>query len=164
MSMFYESANILVSWNGLNLSQGWGEDSFLTITPNSPRISYKSGADGSYTYSKMADKGATLTMTFTDVADVNLQISAVSAAQDLIGAKLPIAPFLVIDQTGNSVHFLATNCVLTEISDVEFSASSGERTWTWVCETYIASNDLSSVTSALKGYLVEADPQDSGAV
>ncbi|AUR92156.1 hypothetical protein NVP1170O_043 [Vibrio phage 1.170.O._10N.261.52.C3] len=164
MSYFYESSNITVGWNGLNLSQGWAEDTFISVTMNSERVTYKAGADGTYTYSKQADKGCTITMTFTDVAPINLEISAMMAAQDLIGAKLPVSPFLIIDRTGNSAHFLASNAVLTEVSDVEFGASSGERTWTWVCETFIASNDLSSITSNLKGYLVESDAQESGAV
>ena len=153
MSYTYESAGVSVTWFGVNLSSGWGEDTFLTITPNSERVTYKAGADGHYTFSKMADKGCTITMTFTDVAPVNKKVGGIAGVQDMIGSTVGIAPFTVIDATGNSAHFACLNAVLTEVSDIEFGSSSGERTWTWVAETYIMAEDPATITAQIKKYL-----------
>ncbi|BAV80942.1 hypothetical protein [Vibrio phage RYC] len=161
MSYTYEAAGVSVNWYGLNLSEGWGEDTFLTITPNSERVRYKVGANGQYTFSKMADKGCTISMTFTDVAPVNKKVGGLAGAQDLIGNALAIAPFTVVDETGKSVHFICENAVLTEVSDIEFGAESGERTWTWVAETYIMAEDPATITAGLDRWIKASEAQES---
>lgn len=153
MSYFYESGAVEVTWYTVNLSEGWAEDTFLTITPNAARVETSAGADGTYTFSKIADKGCTITMTFKDVAPINKKIGAIAGAQDLLGDTLPVAPFTVVDKTGDSVHFVALNAVLTEVPEISFGRVSGEKTWTWVAELYIMSEDLSTVTSALDQYI-----------
>lgn len=152
MAYFYEAGNVAVNWNGLNLSYGWAEDTFLTITPNSARVEHKVGADGTYTYSKLSDKGCTITMTFTDVSTMNNSIAAIAAAQDAFGGDIPIASFEVIDLTGDAAGFVALNVVLTEIPEMSYQKASGERTWTWVAETYIATNDPTTITASINKY------------
>lgn len=153
MPYYYESAAVDIEWNGEDLSTGWAEDVFITITPNSERVTYKSGADGKYTFSKMANKGATIVMEFTDVADVNKMIGKLSAIQDAIGAAIPIAPFTLVDRTGDSVHFAALNAVLTEVPEITFGNASQTRSWTWVCESYLMAEDPATITSEISKYL-----------
>lgn len=153
MAYFYEAGAVSVNWSGVDLSEGWAADTFLTITPNSDRVEFTAGAGGQGTFSKIADKSCTITMVFQDVATVNKKISALSGAQDAIGASLPVAPFTVIDKTGKSVHFAALNAVLTAVPEISFGRASGERTWTWVCESYIMAEDPATITAALADYL-----------
>ncbi len=153
MSQYYEAGNVTVNWNGVDLSTGWAADTFLTITPNAARIEHTAGAGGTYTFSKIADKGATIKMTFQDVSPVNKSIATVAAAQDLIGGSIDISPFTVLDNTGDSVHFVAFNAVLTEVPEVNFGRASGERTWTWVCESFINTDDPATITTAIESYL-----------
>lgn len=153
MPYFYEAAAIDIEWNGVDLSTGWAEDVYITITPNSDHVTHKSGADGKYTFSKMADKGCTISMEFTDVADVNKAIAKISAIQDAIGAAIPIAPFTLVDRTGDSVHFAALNAVLTKVPEITFGNASQTRTWEWVCETYLMAEDPTTITSQIQDYL-----------
>ena len=157
--LLYESAGVSVTWYGLNLSEGWGEDTFLTITQNSERITYKAGADGNYTFSKRADKGCTISLVLSQVSPVNQKIAAIAAGQDLIGGSIPIAPFTIVDATGDSAHFIALNAVLTEVSDIEFGAESGERTYTWVAKTFLMAEDPVTITNALQDYLKQTETQ-----
>ena len=59
----YESQAINVTWAGINLSTGWSDDTFLTITPRADRVTARAGADGQYGYSKIADKGCDIVLT-----------------------------------------------------------------------------------------------------
>jgi hypothetical protein len=157
MSYFYESGAVSVTWTtnvgSVDLSKGWGEGTFLNITPSAARIEHSAGADGTYTYSKIADKGCTIEMTFKDVAPVNKEISAISAKQDVIGAAVPFGVFTVVDNTGDSIHFATQEAVLSAIPTISFDRVSGERTWTWICESFIMTDDVSVVTSAINEYI-----------
>jgi hypothetical protein len=153
MSYFYEAAGVQVTWSGVDLSEGWGEDSFLTITPNSDRVEHSAGADGTYTFSKISDRGCTITMTFKDVAPVNKKIANIFAAQDVIGAALPVAPFTILDTTGDSVSFVALNAVLTAVPEITFQRTSGERTYTWICQSYLLAEQPSTITAAISDYV-----------
>ena len=149
----YEAGSVTVNWFGVDLSDGWAEDTFLTVEPLTERITTTFGADGSMTPSKMANKGATITLTVQQTADINLRLSAISAAQEVIGAEIPISNFVVIDETGGTNHFVALNAVLTEVPTHTYGNASGEKSWVWVCETYINADDPTSITSALDTYL-----------
>jgi len=153
----YESSNISVSWYDVDLSTGWGEDTFLTIEPLGARVEAKFGADSSVTPVKMANKGATISLTLAQTADANKKIANIWAAQDAKGGEVVISPFQVIDRSGDSAHFVALNAFLTEVPGHSFAASSGEKTWVWVCESYIETSDPSTVTSALRDYLSITD-------
>ena len=153
MAYFYEAGAVTVTWYGEDLSTGWANETFLTITPSTDRVEYIAGAGGQGTFSKIADKSCTINMIFQDVAEVNKKLAAISGAQDVIGATLPIAPFTIIDQTGNSIHFAALNAVLTTVPEISFGRASQERSWTWTCESYIMAEDPATITAAIKSYL-----------
>jgi hypothetical protein len=156
MSYFYESGAVSVTWGATDLSEGWGEGTFLTITPNAARVEHSVGADGAYTYSKIADKGCTIEMTFKDVAPVNKKVAALAAAQDLVGSTIPFLPFTVVDQTGDSVSFVTLNAVLSSVPTISFDRVSGERTWTWICETFIMADDPATVLAAISDYVPQS--------
>lgn len=149
----YESGNITATWNGVDLSSGWVEDTFLDIQPIGERVTVKFGADGQMAASKMANRGATITMTFQQTSETNKKIAQIAALQDTIGGGLAFSPFTVIDNTGNSIHFVALNAVLTEVAGNTFGNESGEKTWVWICESYLQAEDPSTITAALGDYL-----------
>lgn len=153
----YEATNYDITWLTANLSEGWGEDTFLTISHNSPTNSYTIGADGKMTVHKGADRSVTITMNFTQAAKGTLdQIYKVYAAQDIIGATVPFAPFLVRDRSENGlkgIPFVCTNAVLMEKPEINFGKQASEQTLTWVAETCIMGDDISSITSQLADYI-----------
>lgn len=149
----YESASVIVNWNGVDLSEGWAEDTFLTIEPLTERVGTTFGADGSMTPSKMANKGATITLTLAQTAQTNKDIAAIWKAQEILGAQIPVGPFTVIDQVGDSAHFVALNAVLTEVPGHSFANAVGEKAWVWVCESYFETDDQDAITQALQDYI-----------
>lgn len=153
MSFWYESQGISVNWSGLNLSEGWGNDGFLSITPRATnQVEPNSGADGIYSFSKVADKGADIVMTFKQTAPIHAKIAAVAAAQGIVGASLPVAPFIVTDATGDSIKFVCIGAVLTTHPTENFGAQMGEKSWGWTCESYINAEDPATVASSLQQY------------
>ena len=149
----YESGSVLANWLGINCSQGWAEDTFLTVEPLVERTSATFGADGQMTPSKMANNGATITLTVMQTADVNLEIAAVWAEQQKKGVPVFLAPFEVLDVVGGSSHFVALNAMLTEVPGHSYGNAVGEKSWVWVCESYLETDDPSILISSLQEYL-----------
>lgn len=150
MSYFYEASGVEAHWAGEDLSVGFKS---LVITPNADRVTTDTSADGKYGFSKMGDKGCTITMTFQQTNPIHKKIAKIAAAQDVIGATLQIAPFTVVDKTGDSVHFACFNAVLTAVPENSFEEAMGEKTWTWVAESYLMAEDPSTIKAALSSYL-----------
>lgn len=150
MSFFYEAGAIEASWLDLDLARGWNS---LEFAPNAEAVTYQASADGIYTFSKSADAGCTITMTLPQTSPLHKQIAARYAIQQQIGNKLEIAPFKVVDPTGDSANFIALNAVLTERPTNTFEADAGEKTWVWVAETYILAEDPATILATLDKYV-----------
>lgn len=148
MSMIYSSAGITVSWAGEDLSTGWADDTFLTIEPLSERKTATFGSDGQMTISRMANKGATISLTLKQTSSTNKAIARIAALEEVAAGDLKFAPFMVQDLTNENEAFYADNAVLTEVPSTEYGNAVGEKTWVWVCETYVTATDLGSATSA----------------
>lgn len=155
--MFYESSAIEISWNGIDLSEGIAADSFLSIVPLGNRIEETFGADGDMAVSKQANKGATITLTLQQTSETNKKIAKIAFAQDITGGKIPVKPFRVVDHTGNSANFLAHNAFLKTNASHEFGANVGEKTWVFVCQSFITAEDPSTITSAISNILPAAN-------
>lgn len=154
MSYFYEAGAVEASWGfgktAVDLSTGWKS---LSFTPNSERVTTDVSADGKYCFSKMGDKGCTISLTLQQTNPLNKKIANISAIQDVIGETIPIAPFKIVDKTGDSVHFVALNAVLTEVASNEFAEAAGEKTWVWVAESYLQAEDPATITSTLSNFI-----------
>lgn len=148
----YSSADLIVTWNGIDLARGWAEDSFLSIEPNADRVTYSVGADGQVAPSKNANKSATLTVTYQQNAPVLKDIANVVGGLDLIEGEFIFAPFVVQDPN-NNVYFVTENAFITQVPMNEFGASQGERSYTFVCESYLLSDDPATITSQFANYL-----------
>jgi hypothetical protein len=149
----YEAGDFKATWYGIDLSTGLADDTFLEISPLGDRIEESFSANGQMAISKLGNRGATITMTFKQGADVNEKISRIAAAQDVVGAEVPVAPFTVEGATANSRYFIALNAVLKAIPTQSYGASIGEQTWMWVCESYFATDDPSTFTKFIEQYI-----------
>lgn len=152
MVAFYEAGSIKVGWNGVDLSNGWGEDTFLEITKDGAYVEPSPGADGNHVYSKLSNRGATITMTFKQGSKACQDITKLLAAQTIIGGGLPVSVFTVIDPVGGTNLFIANNAVLIDSGDNSWGNTVGERQFMWHCSKYIETNDPSTVTSSIKDF------------
>ncbi len=146
MNPQYASSDFICSWNGKKLNTGWGEDVFLTVTPNGPLKETKIGADGWMSVSKLADQGGVIEMTFMQTAQALKDIDVISAAEMAVGEayELPFAGiFAFEDPLGNLDNFVAINTVLVDRGAHTHQKVMGERTITWNCEKLIYSNPAS---------------------
>lgn len=140
MNPIYASGDFRATWNGIKLSSGWGDDQFLTATPNGPVAETSWGSDGNMSYSKLADQGGVITMTFKQTAEALKDIDKVSAGLQLVGEfyETPFAGFFTFeDPQGNVENFVAYNAVLVDRGAHEHQKVMGERTITWNCEKLI---------------------------
>lgn len=136
----YASGNFKAAWNGVKLNTGWGDDQFLTVTPNGALKEVAIGADGFMSISKLADQGGTITMTFKQTAEVLKDIDKIAAGEQLVGEfyELPYTgAFTFEDPSGNVDNFYAHNAVLIDRGTHEHQKVMGERTITWACERLI---------------------------
>ena len=149
----YESGNVEVTWNGITLSEGMAEDTFLDIQPLSERNTFKFGCDGKKATSKMANRGATITMTFMQTSETNKKLAKLASAQDKVGGKVPTSIFTVKDKTGDSAHFVSLNATLSEVAGHTFGNSMGEKTWVWVCESYFETDNPLDLLAGITDFL-----------
>jgi len=151
----YASGDFKISWNGTSLGTGWGDDTFITVTPNGPIKETSIGADGNMSISKLADQGGVIEMTFMQTAEALAKIDEIAAAEMLVGEfyELPFAGFFLLeDPTGNNENFVAYNTVLVDNGSFSHQKVMGERTITWNCEKLILGN-YSSIMATMSSYL-----------
>lgn len=146
----YSPKNLTITWNGIDLSHGWAEDTFLEIEPLEARKGTTFGADGQMCVSLSPNKGAKITLTLQQTSTANKKIAAINAVEALLSAvseDIAISAFTVYDASGNLASFVAWNAVLTEQPTNTFGNSVGEKTWTWICETMIETDDPASLVA-----------------
>ena len=151
----YASGDFTCTWYTEDLSVGWGDDTFLTVTPNGPIKEASFGADGNMSVSKLADQGGTIEITFMQTAEALSTIDAISASEQLVGElyTLPFGgPFTFKDPTGNTPSFVAWNTVLIDKGVHTHQKVMGERTITFACEKLIF-GDVDSITSNILDYI-----------
>lgn len=153
----YESANIDASWGvgdtAIDLTKGWADNTFLTVVQVNAMLEEGFGADGQMGISKMAGKGGTITLTLKQTAPLNKELSRIAKLQMVRGAPVVAAPFQVIDKTAGSAHFVALNAVLKAQADHEFANTMGEKTWVWVCESFIPTDDPATITASITDWI-----------
>lgn len=141
----YSSGSVNVKWNKIDLSHGWAEDTFLTVEPLAERKTTTFGADGQMCVSKSANNGAKITLTLQQTSTANKDIAKINAAESVlsfVSEDLAVSLFSIEDTSGDSANFYCWNAVLTEVPTNSFGNAAGEKTWTWICETYVETNDL----------------------
>ena len=149
----YGAGSVKVNWNTIDLSTGWGTDTFLSIEHTGAYCELIIGAGGQGTPVQLADRSAKITMTFTQTAPVNKDLAKAAALQAQIGAAIPVAPFVVEDQLGHTTNFVAFNAILTEGSNQTFSKSAGEKTWVWMAESYFDTEDPVTFQSTISNWI-----------
>lgn len=161
MLPIYEAANIDASWGygeaAIDITDGGlGDDTFLEVVQVNEMLSETFGADGVMGISKMAGKGGTISLTLKQTAPLNKKLAKIASIQMKTGSPVIVAPFTVVDKTAGSAHFVAINAVLKAQADHSFGNSMGEKTWVWVCESFIPTDDPIGFTTSLTDYIVGA--------
>ena len=151
----YNPNALTITWNGVDLSHGWAENTFLEIEPLEARKTTTFGADGQMCVSVSANHGAKISLTLQQTSTANQDIALVNTAESalsLASDSLAISAFTV---SGDSHlgSFIAWNAVLTEQPTNTFANTVGEKTWVWVCETMIETDDTASILASASNFI-----------
>ena len=155
----YDSRNFRIGWNGAILTEGmnsgWGDDTFMTVTPNGDDVDMKIGSCGTAGVSKLADQGGTIEVTFQQTAIALKKIDQIAATSQLMN-EVWTTPYLGVftftDPSGAQPSFVAWNAVLSNKGTTTHQKIMGERTITWKCEKLIY-GDPDSITANILDYI-----------
>jgi hypothetical protein len=152
----FASGRLNIAWNSVNLSDGWGSDVFLKITPNGDVREVTIGADGNGTISELADMSAIIELTLTQTSDNNKTIHAIESAEravrDFTGK--PYAGFFSVeDPLGSTPAVVAFETVYLGSGGQEWGKTAGEITHRWHTTKYFPTDDPAKIMSNIQAYI-----------
>lgn len=151
MHKVYDPKSIKISWNGINIT-GFAEDTFLTIRYANPRLIEHDGADGTLGLTKVASLRGEIEITLMQMAKSNQDLAAIIAAQDIVGADIPVSNFIIRDSRGG-IMCVAANAYVKETPELVYGADQNMRTWMFGCEYLIMSDNPASTLASLVDYV-----------
>lgn len=121
--------NVNINYSGFDITDGRGADAYLSISNNTPRASFRKGADGNTSASLSSDHSVTLTLTYFPESETanGLQFLYYSlkklerAGQPILGSF----PLIMEDPSG-SIAFAAKDAVLMNLGDISLGEDTGE--------------------------------------
>lgn len=135
----YSPKNVSMRYCGVELNEGKGEDVFLTIKRNNPRISFAEGVDGMVAPSINPIQSVRYTITLFTTSEAcqkltNLYQALVLLDNGIGGVagfdKLVALPFTVTDPSGSTLMW-AEQAVLEEVGDNSLGLAVGTRDFTF---------------------------------
>ena len=146
----YSCRNVVISYAGLNLESGKGDDTFLTIEYEADRFSYTTGCSGDTAVSLSPNHGAKITLTYQATSDSARLLAFLHGgmrAAELKGVPtLGAVPILVADPSG-STFALAKEAALVSVGTNTLGL--GENTRDFVFHTPMLAE--TALPSALSG-------------
>jgi hypothetical protein len=131
----YASVATTINYAGVILETGKGDDVWLNVSYNSPRASFRKGADGNTSASISPDRSGTVTLTyFAESNSAKILQGIYTGLQELDGlAVLGAVPLAVSDPSG-AIIFGAKEAVLMEIGDAGYSSDTPTVDYTFYVE------------------------------
>ena len=121
----YSPDKILNLVNGVPTT-GFGEDTFITITPATDLSSVRVGADGEIARSRSSNKVCTIEVTLLQTSLSNDYFSSIVELDEVSGGLL--FPFMVQDLRGRTM-FMASQAWISQRPPIVFGREAGDRTW-----------------------------------
>lgn len=124
----YSARNVLVNYAGAILDGGRPEDTFVTITENAPRASFRKGNSGDTSAALSADHSVTVVLTFFTESQAAKILSGIySGLKSAEKAGSPVLgsyPMVISDPSGSTL-LVAKDTVLMNKTEVGLGADSG---------------------------------------
>jgi len=103
----YSSRNVQITYAGLDLKAGKGEDTFMTMGYSADRFSSTPGADGDHAVSLSPDHSGKITLTYQSTSDSCKKLvalhSALRASERAGKPVLMALPIGIVDPSGSSL-------------------------------------------------------------
>jgi hypothetical protein len=123
----YDPTAVTVSFGALILS-GFADGTFVTVSRSNDAFTKVSGADGTVSRAKSADRSGEVTVVLQSTSPSNLLLSAIALEDEVITSGVGVLPLVVKDAEGSSVYF-AGSAWIRKTPDGEFSKEITDRTW-----------------------------------
>lgn len=118
----YDPSEVVITYCGLNISQGMGDGDFISVEPMSDRYADKVGIDGNVARSKNNDKRATVKITTMEGGSANALLQQLHNA-DAVGA------LSVVDLNGSAI-VSATKAWIKKLPTMKRGKEVGANEWT----------------------------------
>lgn len=160
----YSSRRVVINYAGVNLSDGKAEDAFLTIAHNTPRASYRKGADGNTSAALSSDMSLTVTISMFPESSaakaLGIAYYGLREAERQGAGVLGAVPLGIVDEAGTTI-LTTTEAVLTNVGDLSLGQDTGTIDFEFYVENAILSPAPAEVAdlaaSALDALSVSVD-------
>lgn len=160
----YAARNVLTNYAGIDLSSGIPEDTFISMTENTGRASFRKGLDGNTSASISPDNSYTVTLSFfpesaTAQALTNLY-STLRVADEAGEQTLAAFPLGIYDPSGSGI-LGSLEAVIQKAGDQSYGADTGTVDFEFYVESgfkFAAKGDtLDSIKETLKEIGIDTD-------
>ncbi len=100
----YDPKEVVMQWDGVDLNAGIAEGTFVTIARNTRTFTQNTGGDGGSTRVRMHDRSGVITLTYRAGSATNDALSARAQDEELEPPVNHVAPFLIKDFSGRTLH------------------------------------------------------------
>lgn len=137
----YSPRNYTPTWGSVIIDSGFAAGTFINVEFDEDEYTATVGADGSVSVTENHSKLATITITLSQTAVKNAEISAVLKAAQLAKVRAE-APFFLADKGGTTV-LAASKCWLKKRPPITAAKEHGDRTWTFnaIVDEYFVGGD-----------------------
>jgi hypothetical protein len=125
----YASDEVRVVVGGVPMS-GFADGTFVTIARDEQAFQKTTGADGSVSRAKTANRSGIITITLQQTSPSNDVLSGYMLADEASGDG--IVPILIKDTSGRTLHF-SPSAWVQQMPDNEFGKDVSEREWVMDC-------------------------------
>jgi hypothetical protein len=139
----YASDEVRVIVGGVPMS-GFADGTFVTVSRDEQAFTKVTGADGTTSRSKSANKSGTITITLKQTSPSNDVLSGFMIADEQ--SNEGVVPVLIKDTSGRTIHSVSAAWV-QQMPDNEFGKEISEREWVMDCariDSFVGGNDRSS--------------------
>jgi len=126
----YNPRNVVVSWFGVILSEGFADDAGISISENSPLMATRAGLSGNHAVNMSPDGSFTVGVTLFPESDAARVLKSAYTALKLSGKFVAGALTIKDDEDGGgNILFVANQATLMSMSEQSYGADTGTVTF-----------------------------------
>lgn len=133
----YSARNVLINYAGVILNSGRPEDTFLTISENAPRASFRKGLSGDTSSALSPDHSVTITLTFfpesRSAQALSLIYNGLKDSERFGNPVLGAVPMVISDPSG-STFVAAGEVVMFNKTETGLGADTGSISFEFYAE------------------------------
>ena len=128
----YDPKEVKIAWNGIDLSDAFAPDTFITITRMEDGFAPTAGASGTIARTRNANRMGQIDITLMQNAPANNLLAAAALLDESALAEV-LSVITITDPSGSVDFVIALDAWIRKIADVELGADYGTRTWNFDC-------------------------------